>query len=92
MKKMIMVLAIVFILFGYVFCGYIENHYTREARVSTIENNTITFIDKNNNKWTWEEADCENFIMGQPVKLVMSTNYTLDTIDDDIITKVKIDH
>lgn len=90
MKKIIMSLAIIFVFASIVFCGYIENHYTREATVCKIENNIITFTDPQGNFWEWEEEKENDFIMGQKVKLYMSTNYTIDTIEDDIIKKVSI--
>lgn len=88
MKKIIMSFAIIFVLVSIVFCGYIESHYTREATVCKVENNIVTFTDPQGNFWEWEKEKEDDFIMGQKVKLHMSTNYTIDTIEDDIIEKV----
>lgn len=82
-----MSLAILFVLACFVFCGYIENHYTRKATVYTVENNIITFIDEQGNYWKWEEEE-ESFVTGESVKLRMFNNYTINEITDDVIIKV----
>ena len=44
--------------------------------------------DKNGNIWLWEEEE-KDFFKGQKVKLIMNNNHTEDTIEDDIIIKIK---
>ena len=67
--------------------SYIESHYTREAVVQSVEDNTVVFVD--NMGYTWEAADVENITKGQTVELKMFTNHTNDIIHDDIVTSIK---
>lgn len=85
MTKVAMVSIIMVLFLSLLSC--IETHYTIDARVDSIEDNTVTFIDT----WgyTWEATDVDNIVEGQAVVLKMHTNYTDSTILDDIIVGIK---
>lgn len=73
------------------FIRYVDNADTtiiRKATVEKIENGIIEMTDKNGNIWLWEEEE-KDFFKGQKVKLIMNNNHTEDTIEDDIIIKIK---
>lgn len=73
---LIIILAICCILSWY------ETHYTREATVDSIENNTVTVIDDYGNYWNFES---EGFCKGDRVEMLMDTMHTeLDIYDDEI--------
>lgn len=67
--------------------SHIESHYTREAIVQSVEDNTVVFVD--NMGYTWEASEIENITEGQIVELKMFTNHTNDIINDDIIKSIK---
>ena len=67
--------------------SHIESHYTREAMVQSMEDNTVVFVD--NMGYTWEATDVENITEGQMVELKMFTNHTNDIIYDDIIKSIE---
>lgn len=74
------------------FIRYVDNADTtiiRKATVEKIENGIIEMTDKNGNIWLWEEEEEKYFFKGQKVKLIMNNNHTEDTIEDDIIIKIK---
>lgn len=74
------------------FIRYVDNADTtviRKATVEKIENGVIEMTDKNGNIWLWEEEEEKDFFKGQKVKLIMNNNHTEDTIEDDIIIKIK---
>jgi hypothetical protein len=83
-----LIIVIVFIvLLG--FCSKIESTYTRKARVCTIEDKTVLFIDETGNIWEWELEEGEEYRVNEKVKLVMFSNFTDDIIEDDEIKKIK---
>lgn len=67
--------------------SHIESHYTKEAIVQNVEDNTVVFVD--NMGYTWEASEIENITEGQIVELKMFTNHTNDIINDDIIKSIK---
>ena len=83
MKQGFIILAVmIIILFGVM---YIESHYTKEAIVTNIEQDTVTVQDTEGNEWQFIASEYE---LGQNLTLVMFTNNT-DSRADDIIQKVK---
>lgn len=66
--------------------GYIETHYTREARVVKAKAEIVIVEDKCGNEWAFEG---EGFEIGQKVTLKMFNNYTDSNIEDDEIIGVK---
>jgi len=65
--------------------GYIETHYTREAKVTEVAGATITVEDTTNNVWSFEG---DGFTVGDEVTLKMDNSCT-DSIYDDVIVKVE---
>lgn len=66
--------------------GYIETHYTREAKVTEVTGENIVVEDTTNNVWSFEG---DGFIVGDKVTLKMDNNCTDNTIYDDVIVKVE---
>lgn len=83
-KRTMMLITIILLL---VLSSYIDTHYTRDARVDSIEDNVVTFIDTCG--YTWEATDVDNIVEGQIVVLKMHTNHTDSIISDDIIVGIK---
>lgn len=81
------VLMLLVIIITVMITSHIESHYTREAMVQSMEDNTVVFVD--NMGYTWEATDVENITEGQVVELKMFTNHTNDIIHDDIIKSIK---
>lgn len=65
--------------------GYIETHYTREAKVTEVTEGNIIVEDTTNNVWSFEG---EGFTVGDKVVLKMDNSCT-DSIYDDVIVKVE---
>ena len=65
--------------------GYIETHYTREAKVTEVTGKNIIVEDTTNNVWSFEGS---GFTVGDKVTLKMDNSCT-DSIYDDIIVKVE---
>lgn len=65
--------------------GYIETHYTREAKVTEVTGGNIIVEDTTNNVWSFEGS---GFIVGDKVILKMDNSCT-DSIYDDVIVKVE---
>lgn len=76
-----------FVVIGLV--GNIETHYTREAKVVSVSNGVATFECSCGYLWDWELENGESFRKGDDVTLVMHTNYTDNTITDDVIEKIE---
>lgn len=77
-----------FIVFFYVVgkIGYEEDHYTREATVTNVQNEIVYVMDTKGYYWSFESA---NFIIGDKIEMLMCANHTGD-ISDDIIEKVAL--
>ena len=65
--------------------GYIETHYTREAKVTEVTGKNIIVEDTTNNVWSFKG---EGFTVGDKVTLEMDNSCT-DSIYDDVIVKVE---
>ena len=65
--------------------GYIETHYTREAKVTEVTGENVIVEDTTNNVWSFEG---EGFTVGDKVTLKMDNSCT-DFIYDDVIVKVE---
>lgn len=67
--------------------GWYDTHYTRkDCVVVSYTENTVTFEDEQGHLW---EAYTQGLEYGDKVDLVMFTNYTDNTIKDDVIKKIK---
>lgn len=84
--KTYILITIGFIMFLYVLgrVGYEEDHYTREATVTDINNEIIYVTDTKGYLWSFESSE---FNIGDEVKMLMCANHTGD-ISDDIIEEV----
>lgn len=74
------------------FIRYVDNADTtvvRKGVVEKVENEIIEIVDNSGNVWEWKQEEKENFTKNQKVKLIMNNNHTEDTIEDDIIIKIK---
>ena len=81
----IIVMITVIVMYGY--CAWHETHYTRDAIVIEIEDNTIVVVDTTDNVWEFEGT---NYKINDNVKMVMNTMHTDSNIYDDEIEKVTI--
>ena len=91
-KRFIFESAILVLLFIALFVcvNKIETSYTRKAKVTYVENNTVLFEDENGNIWEWEKERGEReYREGENVILKMDTNNTDTNVFDDIIKRVK---
>lgn len=62
-----------------------ETTYTRDAEVTSVVKDIVTFTDTTGNDWEYElEDDDRQCVVGDKVTLIMNTNHT-DMIYDDII-------
>lgn len=87
--KRTLVTAIICICAVFVICCYfLNNRYSRIARVENIENGIITFVDRTGNEWEWEKEDDKLVKMGTKVTLRMDNKGTEDYIFDDTIIRV----
>ena len=74
--------------------GYLETHYKKSAEITEvyIENGEAHFVCVdgwyNANEWEFL-ADRNDFEVGDVVVLTIDTNFTDNTITDDIIVNVK---
>lgn len=91
MKKRFFVQSVALI-FSFIFLAIvidkIDSTYCREAKVNSIEGNTVTFEDSNGNFWEWEQTR-EQFQIKEKVTLIMNTKGTDLKIQDDEIVKIK---
>lgn len=83
-KRTMMSITIILLL---ILSSYIDTYYTRDARVDSIEDNVVTFIDTCG--YTWKAIDVDNIVEGQTVVLQMHTNHTDSIISNDIIVGIK---
>ena len=69
--------------------GYSDTHYTVQAQVYSIKDNTVLLIDGAG--YIWEVTDRKDLITkGQDVKIKFFNNTTDYTREDDIIESVKV--
>ena len=69
------------------FAGYLETHYTMEAKVVNFEVGNIVIIeDTTGNLWA---VEAEGFKVGDKVKATFCTNYTDNKREDDSVEKIK---
>ena len=67
--------------------GNAEHHYNLEGcRVVEVHGTTVVAEDKGGNLW---EFDGEGYTLGARITLKMHTNYTHETIYDDVVVEVK---
>ena len=79
------VLIIIMVILFISVCYTLESHYTREAKVTTVNCIEVTVEDNQGFEWSF----CgEGYQVGQMVTLKMSDNHT-DIITDDIIIDVE---
>ena len=86
MLKRLGCLVVMIVVFGLVVA--IDNNYTRECRVDSVENGVVTFVDTCGYKWEWELEEGETFQVNEEVKLLMNKNVTDNNITDDYIQRV----
>ena len=83
-KNIILIMIIVVM-----FCwgSWYETHYTKEATVIDVTDNTITVVDKYDHTWSFKG---DGFNVNDEVKLMMNTMHTDSNIFDDEIEDAKI--
>lgn len=92
LNKVVKVIGItVMTVIGAITIGIIDNTAVRDAQVYQIDNKIVTFEDSAGNLWDWFIEENESFEKGQKVTLIMDTNKTIDTVEDDVILKIKLD-
>lgn len=64
-----------------------ETTYIREAEVTYVEGDLVTFTDYVGNDWEYFFDEGNTYNVNDEVKLVMNTNHT-DSIYDDIIVGI----
>lgn len=70
----------------------VDNTVVRDAQVYQMDNEVVTFEDSVGNLWDWFIEEGETFEEGQKVRLVMDTNGTINTAEDDVILKIRLDN
>lgn len=68
--------------------GLIECRYTIDAEVYNVSSTVVYFKDSRSYIWA-EKCDSNTYEVGEKVKLVMHSNTTDHTADDDYILRVK---
>ena len=92
LSKVVKVIGItVMIVVGAITIGIVDNTAVRDAQVYQIDNKIVTFEDSAGNLWDWFIEEEESFEKGQKVTLIMDTNKTIDTAEDDVILKIRLD-
>lgn len=92
LSKVVKVIGItVMIIVGVIAIGIVDNTAVRDAQVYQIDNKIVTFKDSAGNLWDWFIEENESFEKGQKVTLIMDTNKTIDTAEDDVILKIRLD-
>lgn len=88
--KTILVAGVLF--FGFLLISFYNSHYNREAIITEIKGNLITFTDAAKNEWVFESSKAAAaFSVFDKVRLLMFNNNTEEYIfDDEIIKIVKI--
>lgn len=61
-----------------------ETTYVRDAEVTSVVEDIVTFTDTTGNDWEYELDEDMQCVIGDRVTLIMNTNHT-DMIYDDII-------
>ena len=80
------VLVLVYLIGAMVLGGWLDTHYTAIMTVVSINDDTITLEDWNNNFWNFKGT---NFSINDKVKVTLFDNTTTHNIYDDEIVKVK---
>ena len=86
MKKFNTAVALALVSICFVFCSYIETHYTRTAKVVAVNDSLITAEDQNGYLWDFED---DSLNVGDEIRLIMDTNHTDSNIFDDKVVDVK---
>ena len=68
-------------------CSYIETHYYRDAKVTSVSGQLVTVEDKCGYVW---EFYADGYRAGDEVRMLMDTNCTDNNIYDDEIITVKL--
>jgi hypothetical protein len=85
--KTILVASVLF--FGFLLISFYNNHYNREAIITEIKGNLITFTDAAKNEWIFESSNAAAaFSVFDKVRLLMFNNNTEEYIFDDEIIKI----
>lgn len=90
-EKIAIIFLIIIIAFFCVLWNNVDRKVIRTGYVNKTENDIVKIVDTTGEVWTWECEERENFETGQRVRLVMNNNHTTNTIEDDIILKIKLD-
>ena len=65
------------------------SHYTMEGcEIVSVDNETITFVDRTGEGWTWTVEEGESYEVGQKVDVTMNTNGTDSYFYDDVIEAI----
>lgn len=79
------ILIVVAFILLFIFCSYIESHYSRSAEVTYRNENTVIAIDNVGYEWEFTVDDEDTLQVGNKIKLKMYTNYTDSDIFDDVV-------
>lgn len=80
-------LIIVVLLTFFCICAWYEDHYYREATVTSISGSTVTVVDQGGNEWVFTGS---GFQANDKVRLTMTTMHTDTNIYDDEIVNAKV--
>ena len=81
------VVVVVLVLAPGMIGGTIQTHYHQVGVVTAINGDEVTVMDNRGELWVYSTN--KEFALCDKVKLTMFTNYTDDTIYDDVIVKIK---
>lgn len=88
LKKVLMGLSFIGLIFIIGAVGAWETSYTRLATCTHMDDRIAIFTDNDGNMWEWQVESDEFFKVGDAYRLYMSDNHSV-TIYDDYITKIK---
>lgn len=87
MKKIFYVVAVLFLVFGFVFVSRYTNTYSMRGVVTSVQGQIVTLTDETRNVW---QISSEGFKKGDRVRIRWFNNTTDMTREDDEIINVKV--
>lgn len=86
-KKVGVVVLLIFLVLAIRLAGNLDNSYVVNATVNSYSNNEVVFTDWQHDLWVYDTD--EKFTVGDKIKVKFHTNYTEHNRRDDTILWIK---